>query len=336
MAGQCRSLVHVATLLSLGAFTFAAAGPASVTVKVDPQQVDFLAGADLAARYHTGLEFAKPIFWPVRGPNDVQLTRSWPMEQLKPGGSKDEVHQKSGWFAHGDVILEGLKITKKTTRVAGVDFWTEGPGRGMIRCTNVGPPELGPNRARVATHNEWRTADGAKVLDEARTIEFLNYGDARLFIVEIDLIASAGALTFGDTKEGSFGVRVNDQLRARGGSGKIENADGKVAEKACWGRPSAWCDYSGTIDGKAAGIAMFDDPKNPYPACWHVRGYGLLAANPFGRQKSGFPAMKGRTDLVKLPKGEHLKLRYGLFLHAGDAREGRVNEYFAKFVSLKK
>ena len=81
---------------------------------------------------------------------------------------------------------------------------------------------------------------------------------------------------------------------------------------------------------------MLDDPKNPYPACWHVRGYGLMAANPFGRQKSGFPAMKGRTDLVKLPKGEHLKLRYGLLLHAGDAREGRVNEYFDKFVGLKK
>jgi hypothetical protein len=264
------------------------------------------------------------------------LTRSWPMEKSAPGGSVDHVHQKSVWFTHGDVIVEGLKIAKKTKGVAGVDFWSEGTGRGVIRCTRVEQPELGPDRARVATDNEWRTADGSKVFDEVRTIEFRNYGDARLLIVEIDLTASAGPVTFGDTKEGSFGVRVNDQLRERGGSGKIENADGKVGEKACWGRTSAWCDYSGTIDGKAAGIAVFDDPKNPYPACWHVRGYGLMAANPFGRQKSGFPAMKGRTDLVKLPKGEHLKLRYGLFLHAGDAHEGRVNEYFDKFVGLRK
>ena len=231
MAGQCRTLVHVLTLLAAGSLLFGAAGSASVTVKVDPQQMDFLAGADLATRYHTGPEFAKPIFWPVRGPNDVQLTRSWPMEKLKPGGSKDEVHQKSGWFAHGDVILEGLKITRKTTRVAGVDFWTEGPGRGVIRCTSVGPPELGPNRARVATYNEWRTADGAKVLDEARTIEFRNYGDARLFIVEIDLIASAGAVTFGDTKEGSFGVRVNDQLRRTAAAARSRMRTGKLRRR---------------------------------------------------------------------------------------------------------
>ena len=115
----------------------------------------------------------------------------------------------------------------------------------------------------------------------------------------------------------------------------MNHADGKVGEKACWGRLSGWCDYSGTIDGKAAGIAVLDDPKNPYPACWHVRGYGLMAANPFGRGRSGFPAMKGRTDLVKLAKGEHLKLRFGVLIHPGDAKDGKVAAYFEQFVKLK-
>src|ERR1700719_1834726 len=104
MAGQCRILLHVATWLAVGSGLLRAAGPASVTVKLDPQQVDFLAGADLATRYHTGPEFAKPFFWPVRGPNEIQLTRSWPMEKSTPGGSVDHVHQKSVWFTHGDVI----------------------------------------------------------------------------------------------------------------------------------------------------------------------------------------------------------------------------------------
>jgi hypothetical protein len=45
--------------------------------------------------------------------------------------------------------------------------------------------------------------------------------------------------------------------------------------------------------------------------------------------------MKGRTDLVKLAKGEHLKLRYGLLIHPGDAKEGKVEEYFQRFVKLK-
>jgi hypothetical protein len=162
-----------------------------------------------------------------------------------------------------------------------------------------------------------------------------DFGQARLLVVDIDLEARYVPITFGDTKEGSFGIRVNDLIREEKGNGKIENAEGKVGEKDCWGRVSAWCDYSGTIDGKKVGIAILADPANPYPSCWHVRGYGLMAANPFGRDKSGFPEMKGKTELVKLGKGEHLKLRYGLLIHPGDAKQGKVSENYDRFVKLK-
>jgi hypothetical protein len=67
---------------------------------------------------------------------------------------------------------------------------------------------------------------------------------------------------------------------------------------------------------------------------WHSRGYGLMAANPFGRDKSGFPDAKGRTDLVKLAKGEHIKFRYGLLVHPGDAKEGKVAECYETFAQL--
>ena len=40
------------------------------------------------------------------------------------------------------------------------------------------------------------------------------------------------------------------------GKGKIQNADGKVGEKECWGQISNWCDYSGPIDGKQVGLAV--------------------------------------------------------------------------------
>jgi hypothetical protein len=162
-----------------------------------------------------------------------------------------------------------------------------------------------------------------------------NLGETRLFVFDIKLTASAVPVTFGDTKEGSFGIRINDQLREVKGHGKLENAEGKIGEKNCWGQLSAWCDYSGPLGGKVVGLAILDDPRNPQRACWHSRGYGLMAANPFGREKSGFPAMKGRKDLVKLAKGEQLKLRYGLLIHPGDAKEGRVAEYFERFVKLR-
>jgi hypothetical protein len=312
------------------------AGSGPVVVKVDGAQVDFLVGKEPVARYHKGPQVAKPYFWPVHGPNGTLLTRAWPMEEAPVGGSKDHVHQKSVWFCHGDVIPEGVEIKQKIKGVDGVDFWSEGKGHGVIHCTAVDTPRLDKDHGQVVTRNEWLTAEGMKILDERRTISLYDFGQTRLFVFEIDLHASAVPITFGDTKEGSFGVRVNDQLREQKGKGKLENADGKVGEAQCWGRLSAWCDYSGPIEGKTVGIAILDDPANPYRACWHSRGYGLMAANPFGRNRSGFPAMIGRKDLVKLAKDQHLKLRYGLLLHPGDAKEGKVAEFFDRFVKLRK
>jgi hypothetical protein len=296
--------------------------------------IDFFLGDEFVARYHFKSDIAKPYLWPLKGPGGFNLTRAWPMEKAPPGGSTDHPHQKSVWFCHGDVICEGLEQKSKIRGVEGVDFWSEAPGHGRIVGTE-GLSGTGDD-APLRMDNRWLTADGTLVLVEKTTIQLRYLGaNARLFTFDIDLEARDHPVTFGDTKEGSFGVRINDLIREQKGNGKLENANGKVGENEVWGQKSAWCDYSGTIDGKVVGLAIFDDPSNPYPACWHARGYGLMAANPFGRGKSGFPAMKGRTDLVKLAKGEHLKLRYGILLHSGDAKQGKVAEYFKEFVKRK-
>ena len=108
--------------------------------------------------------------------------------------------------------------------------------------------------------------------------------------------------------------------------------------KECWGQISPWCDYSGTVGGEKVGIAIFAGSNNPIATCWHSRDYGLMAANPFGRAKSGFPAMKDKKekkDRVHLDQGKHLKLRYGLFIHLGDVKQGKVAENYERFKKLK-
>src|SRR5262249_21640487 len=149
------------------------------------------------------------------------------------------------------------------------------------------------------------------------------------------LAAVLSPVAFGDTKEGSMALRVADKISETRGNGMLQNAEGKKTEKECWGQHSAWCDYSGTIDGKAVGIAIFDDPKNPSPAGWHSRGYGLMGANPFGRNKAAFPAVKGRTDLVELAPGQHLHLRYGVLVHEGGTVDGNVAGYYQRFLKLR-
>ena len=138
-----------------------------------------------------------------------------------------------------------------------------------------------------------------------------------------------------------MGVRVRTSMTEDKGKGHLSNADQQSREKAVWGRKSAWCDYSGPVGlskepgTKVAGISLFDDPGNAYPACWHSRGYGLMAANPFGRTHAGFSGARDRKDLVKLSKGEHLKLRYGILLHTEDVKEGKVAEKYERFLKLK-
>jgi hypothetical protein len=323
---------------------FDAKDAAGVQATVKDGQIEFTHGKALSGRYIFKEGVAKPYLWPLNAPSGKAITRDWPMVEAKKGEQTDHVHQKSMWFCHGDVIPEGIELKHKIKDVEGIDFWSEANGHGVIACTKVGAPMTSGNHAQVATTNEWRTADGVKVMDEARTIHFYDLGSAQLFVFDIDLNASVAPITFGDTKEGSFGVRMRDSITEKAGKGVLTNAEGHVGEgksnnknkEGCWGLKSAWCDYSGPSDGETVGLTIFADPNNPYPSCWHSRSYGLMAANPFGRDHSGFPDMKGNKDLVKLAKGQHLRLRYGILLHDGDVKAGKAAEHYEEFVKLGK
>ena len=104
-----------------------------------------------------------------------------------------------------------------------------------------------------------------------------------------------------------------------------------MLEKTIWGQRSPWCDYSGPIDGKTVGIAIFEDATNKYPVCWHSRGYGLMAANPFGRhdfEKLGDTAAGNLT----IPAGQSVTFRYRFYLHTGTEKSARVAENYQDYV----
>jgi len=317
------------------------APPGKVGVVRTDEATHFYVDGELVTSYHHGPKVAKPYFWPLNAPGNVPLTRAWPLEKGQPGETTDHVHQKSAWFCYGDVVPEGVETQSKIKGVKGVDFWTEQPTHGVIACSKVSVMENTPGRAEARTANVWKTASGQAILDEDRRIELFNLGHARLLIVSITLKSAAVPVTFADTKEGAFGVRVSDRLRvgdAKAGNPKssIINAAGKNGEKDCWGQRADWCDYSGVIDGKPFGIAIFEDTANKPRSCWHVRNYGLMAANPFGRwEHANFPAMKDKNEpLVRLKVGDQLTLRYGILLHEGDTESGRVADAYRKFLAL--
>lgn len=324
------------------------ASAADVAIAKTDTDLEFKVGDELVAKYrYAGTvqvekgdgtkPLAKPFFYPLNAPGGTCVTRGWPIVRGAAGETKDHFHQKSAWFCHGDVIPEGIDMKTKSSdkRIHGVDFWAESAGHGRIVCVGV----MDPKGDSVTTYNEWRTPDDVKILDEKRTLSLKALPAGRLIILDIDLHATVCPITFGDTKEGSMGVRVSDEIQNKTGNGVVTSVDGGVAKAPAkddlpmWGKFAAWHDYSGTVGGKPVGVAIFDDPKNAHPAAWHTRAYGLMAANPFGRKDSKFPATKNSTELVKLAKGDHLKLRYGIYVHTGDAAGGKVAEAFAAFVN---
>jgi hypothetical protein len=338
---RCRQLLTLAVLA-----VPSLANAADVTAVVTKNAIEFKSGSTVVAKYATDPKYSKPFLYPLHAPGGVPVTRGWPIEKGLPGEVKtDHIHQKSVWFCHGDVIPEGLDLKTRAANKndKGVDFWSENkdksgkPLHGQIRVVKVGEPKAGKDGVSVETQNEWLSADGEKIMDEARVITFRETPEGRLFVFDITLKANDYPITFGDTKEGSFGIRTHDSLRPEIKDGAtVVTAEGKSFappqkdNMPIWGHPTAWIDYSGKVDDKPVGIAVFDHPDNP-KANWHVRAYGLNAANPFGRDHSGFPSQKGKTDYVKIAKGGELKLKYAVYAHTGDVKTGKVAEAFEMF-----
>ena len=99
-----------------------------------------------------------------------------------------------------------------------------------------------------------------------------------------------------------------------------------------WGKRADWCDYYGPVEGKTVGIAIFDHPQNPrHPTWWHVRDYGLFAANPFGQHD--FESLPDKTaGNLDVPAGKSVTFRYRFYLHEGDEQQAKVAERYKEYV----
>jgi hypothetical protein len=155
----------------------------------------------------------------------------------------------------------------------------------------------------------------------------------RIMDVDLSLTATDADVLFGDTKEGGMlTVRVASSMDVeRKLGGKIENSYGGINEAETWGKAAHWCDYSGMVEGQAVGVAVMDHPDSfRYPTYWHVRDYGLMAANPFalGDYTGG---VKNGSHLLKA--GETMRFRYRVLLHKGYAGMTDIRNQYLNFVA---
>lgn len=260
---------------------------------------------------------AKPILYPIHAPDGTAMTRRHPIEPAGPNEAKDHPHHASMWFTHGDVN--------------GVSFWHIGKNAGRILNTSVET-----EGDTIRSKNKWVAKDDKVLLTDETTIRFGASEGARTVDYTIKLIASEGDVKFGETKEGSMGIRSHPNLRLRGKSanGKAINSEG-VTGKAVWGKDAKWVAYWGKVDDKPVGFAIFDHPKNPrHPTGWHARDYGLVAANPFGGHV--FDKSKPKdSGALHLNKGESVTLRYRFVFYTGEATAERVGAMYDGFAEQK-
>jgi hypothetical protein len=287
---------------------------AEFELQKDEQGVSVMLDGKLFTRYLVK-SGAKPILWPIIGPTGKPLTRAYPMEDGGPTEKKDHIHHRSFWFDHGDVN--------------GISFWDEQGKNGEILHRRYDRLEAGGEKAVIATTNDWVAPDGTRLIEDQRIHTFGADDTARWIDFDVTVRALQD-VTFGDTKEGSFGVRVAGTMKVDSKlGGQIINSEGQTNLEA-WGKPAAWVDYHGPVGDEEVGIAILNHPSSfRYPTYWHVRTYGLFAANPFGLHD--FERSKDVDGSHRMKAGDSFQLKYRVLLHKGDEKQGKVAEVFAKY-----
>jgi hypothetical protein len=260
--------------------------------------------------------FHKPAFYPVLSPNGVRVNREFPMVAGIPGESSDHPHHTSLTFTYDETN--------------GNNFWASTGGKG---------PRIEQTAARVEgatliSDLLWKGADGQVVFEETKRVTF--GGNATVYWMDHDITLHAPrvAVKMGDTKEGAFGLRLNDMLtESKGGTGRYINAAGAETEANVWGKTSPWVAIRGTVTDaggpKDVTVAIFAHPKgHNSPPYWHARGYGLFAVNPFGRR--GYDP-KAPERVTEVAVGGRLNMRFRVAVYAGKVDKARLDADYAAF-----
>jgi hypothetical protein len=204
--------------------------------------------------------------------------------------------------------------------ISGSDYWRL---KAAVRHAGFATsPQGGEGEGSFAVRNQYLDQnDPSKIVcEEVARYTFLTR-PAGLLLLWDSTFSSDHEFAFGDQEEMGLGFRVATPLRVERGSeeavppgnGTILDSEGRKNGDEVWGNSADWCDYSGTMAGQRVGMTIFCHPQNFRPSWFHARDYGLLEANPFGREAFG----KGEKSSVVIRPGEKMRLRYGVLIHSG-------------------
>ena len=306
------------------------------------QRIDILIDGKLFTSYRYEERIRRPVLLPIITAGGNFVTRGFPVE-TRNSETIDHPHQVGFSFSYGDVNE--------------IDYWNNSPYRtpkelekmGTIVHRKVLKQQGGKGKAELMTLSEWINPKGETILFENTKYIFRTEGKTRIIDRETILAASIDKVIFGDNKEGVLGLRLareleqpNDKpLKITNEKGEISettdnskitgeflNSEGLIGDKI-WGTESKWASVSGKINDENVTVAIFDNKQNlNFPSFMMVRGYGLLALNPFGR-KAFQPNLDERKFVLE--RGQAIKFKHRLVIYSEKVALKKIEVDFKKF-----
>ncbi len=294
------------------------------------QKVDILVGDEHFTSYLYTENLKKPVLYPIKTANGSLITRGFPLEN-RPFERTDHPHHVGLWLNYGDVN--------------GLDFWNNSDNvpenkksrYGSVVHRDIVLTENGKTQGKLVVTADWVDSQGDVLLKEETTYIFQGSEGKRTIDRTTTLTAHKEEISFKDNKEGMLGLRVARELEhpsnkaekytdaqsqptesptvnKEGVTGMYKGSNGIIGEKA-WGTRAEWMTLSGEINGEKITVAILDHPDNVgYPTYWHVRGYGLFAANPLGQKALS----DGKEELsFQLKAGESATFEYRIIVYSG-------------------
>lgn len=309
------------------------------------KKIDVMIDGKLFTSYCWFDNISKPILYPVFTSAGTEITRGFPLKQ-RAGERNDHPHQIGMWLTYGNVDSN--------------DFWgngslglgTKNANGGVIKHVKVDKLSDGTGEGVMVTSESWTDSTGNELLSEHSEYHFIAKGSTRIIDRITTLTASGNTVTFKDTKEGMFGIRVARQLELpskedvtltdaqgnpttvkalsnEGVTGNYISSEG-IKGEAVWSTRARWMDLYGRIGDEKISLVVCDHPKNQsYPTYWHARGYGLFAANPLGAKDF----TQGKVELnFTIPSGKSTTFRYRVIVNSGShLTDSDINAYADEF-----
>jgi len=274
----------------------------TVMAKRNGSKIDILINKNLFTSYIFSDEEKYPFFFPVNGPSNASVTSM---------RNANYPHHSSLFFGC-DMVNDG-------------NYWQEGIERGQIIPVRTDIIKSEGDHVIIENECIWRRPGANAPIKDLRKIT-VSAPIAGIYQIDFDVrMEMLMDITIKKTNHSLFSGRLDPDLAVING-GVMVNAEGERTEIGTFGKKSSWIDCYGTRGNKVTeGIAIFQHPSNMwYPAPWFTRDYGFFSPTPM------YWPQNEQTG-TQLKKGEEVKLRYRVIVHAGDTEKAKIAELFNKY-----